>query len=348
MRSTRRRTKLFAILAVLALAVTACGNGDTTEPDDTTDADAATEETEATEATEAGDDTEEGDEVSDASDVTIGLALSTLQNPFFVTLRDGAQTAADEAGATLSVSDAQDDAQQQADDIQDFITQAVDVILINPVDSAAIVPSIEAANEAGIPVFTVDRGAEGGEVVTHIASDNVLGGRLAAEYLFGAIGEGMVVQLEGVPGASATNDRGAGFQEALDGATGIELASSQTANFNREEGYNVAQNLFQATPDLAGLFAQNDEMALGAVEAAEEAGLSDLVIVGFDATDDALAAIADGRLAGTVAQQPARMGELGVNLAVDFLVEGEELTPTVPVEVTVVTADNVDEFLPEG
>ncbi len=346
MRSTRRRTRLFAILAVLALTATACGNGDTNEPDDATDADAATEETEATDA----DDTEAtDDETADASDVTIGLALSTLQNPFFVTLRDGAQAAADEAGATLSVSDAQDDAQQQADDIQDFITQAVDVILINPVDSAAIVPSIEAANEAGIPVFTVDRGADGGEVVTHIASDNVLGGRLAAEYLFEQVGgEGTVAQLEGVPGASATNDRGQGFQEALDGAPGIELASSQTANFNREEGYNVAQNLFQATSDLAGIFAQNDEMALGAVEAAEEAGLTDLVIVGFDATDDALAAIADGRMAGTVAQQPALMGELGVDLAVDFLVEGQELTPIVPVEVAVVTTANVDDFLPES
>jgi ribose transport system substrate-binding protein len=345
MRSTRRRTRLFAVLAVFALAATACGNGDTTEPDDATDADAATEETEATEA----EDTESGDDTEATGDVTIGLALSTLQNPFFVTLRDGAQAAADEAGATLSVSDAQDDAQQQADDIQDFITQAVDVILINPVDSAAIVPSIEAANEAGIPVFTVDRGAEGGEVVTHIASDNVLGGRLAGEYLFEQVGgEGTVAQLEGVPGASATNDRGQGFQEALDGAAGIELASSQTANFNREEGYNVAQNLLQATQDLAGIFAQNDEMALGAVEAAEEAGLTDLVIVGFDATDDALAAIADGRMAGTVAQQPAMMGQLGVELAVDFLVEGQELTPTVPVEVTVVTADNVDDFLPES
>jgi ribose transport system substrate-binding protein len=342
MRSIRRRTRTFAVLAVLALAVTACGNGDTTD-------DTATDETEAT---DVGEDTEPGDETEapgDASDLTIGLALSTLQNPFFVTLRDGAQTAADEAGATLSVSDAQDDAQQQADDIQDFITQAVDVILINPVDSAAIVPSIEAANEAGIPVFTVDRGAEGGEVVTHIASDNVLGGRLAAEYLFEAIGEaGTVVQLEGVPGASATNDRGQGFQEALDGAADIELASSQTANFNREEGYNVAQNLLQATPELNGIFAQNDEMALGAVEAAEEAGLTDLVIVGFDATDDALAAIADGRLAGTIAQQPAMMGQLGVELAVDFLSAGEELTPVVPVEVTVVTSDNVDDFLPEG
>jgi ribose transport system substrate-binding protein len=345
MRTTRWRTRLFAILAVLALAVSACGNGDTTEPDDTTDPGATTEETDA--ADDTADDA--ADETADASDLTIGLALSTLQNPFFVTLRDGAQSAADETGATLSVSDAQDDAQQQADDIQDFITQAVDVILINPVDSAAIVPSIEAANEAGIPVFTVDRGAEGGEVVTHIASDNVLGGRLAAEYLFELIGgSGTVAQLEGVPGASATNDRGQGFQEALDGTTEVELASSQTANFNREEGYNVAQNLLQATPDLDGIFAQNDEMALGAVEAAEEAGMTDLVIVGFDATDDALAAIADGRMAATIAQQPAMMGQLGVNLAVDFLAVGEELTPVVPVEVTVVTSDNVDDYLPAG
>jgi ribose transport system substrate-binding protein len=338
MRSIRRRTRRFAILAVLALAVTACGNDGTTEPADTTDDSTATEATEAP-----------SDEVTDASDLTIGLALSTLQNPFFVSLRDGAQGAADEAGATLSVSDAQDDAQQQADDIQDFITQGVDVILINPVDSAAIVPSIEAANEAGIPVFTVDRGAEGGEVVTHIASDNVLGGRLASEYLFELIGEaGTVAQLEGVPGASATNDRGQGFQDALDGAPDVELASSQTANFNREEGYTVAQNLLQATPDLDGIFAQNDEMALGAVEAAEEAGMTDLAIVGFDATDDALAAIADGRMAGTIAQQPALMGQLGVNLAVDFLSVGEELTPVVPVEVTVVTQDNVADYLPEG
>jgi ribose transport system substrate-binding protein len=215
MRSIRRRTRRFAILAVLALAVTACGNGDTTEPDDTTD----------DSDRDRGDRGRQRDEVTGRRlRLTIGLALSTLQNPFFVTLRDGAQGAADEAGATLSVSDAQDDAQQQADDIQDFITQAVDVILINPVDSAAIVPSIEAANEAGIPVFTVDRGAEGGEVVTHIASDNVLGGRLASEYLFELIGEaGTVAQLEGVPGASATNDRGRASRRR---STGLPTSSS--------------------------------------------------------------------------------------------------------------------------
>jgi ribose transport system substrate-binding protein len=318
--------RLVALFAALMLAVTACG-GDDGNGD--------------------GADTTDGDQAEESGDVTIGLAISTLQNPFFVSLRDGAQEAADEAGVGLSISDAQDDAQQQADDIQDFITQGVDVIVVNPVDSAAIVPSIEAANDADIPVITVDRGADGGEVLSHIASDNVLGGQLAGEYLFEQIGgEGTVAQLEGVPGASATNDRGEGFQNALDGADGVELASSQTANFNREEGYSVGQNLFQANADLAGLFAQNDEMALGALEAAEEAGLDDLVVVGFDATDDAIAAVRDGRLAATVAQQPSEMGRMGIEAAV-AAANGEEVDAEQPVDVTVVTADNVDEVFPE-
>jgi ribose transport system substrate-binding protein len=322
MRRASKRRRLLALFAALTLAVTACGGDD----DDT--------------ATTDGDGTEQG------GDVTIGLAISTLQNPFFVSLRDGAQDAADEAGVGLSISDAQDDAQQQADDIQDFITQGVDVIVVNPVDSAAIVPSIEAANDAGIPVITVDRGADGGDVLSHIASDNVLGGQLAGEYPFEQIGgEGDVAQLEGVPGASATNDRGEGFDQALGEADGVELVSSQTANFNREEGYSVAQNLFQANPELAGLFAQNDEMALGALEAAEEAGL-DLVVVGFDATDDAVAAVRDGRLAATVAQQPSEMGRLGIEAAV-AAANGEDVDAEQPVEVTVVTADNVGELFPE-
>lgn len=335
--SHRIRRRWLPMLAMLALLAAACGGGGNGGETTGTATDAGTE-------TEAGT---EGDATGAEGDVTIGLALSTLQNPFFVTLRDGAQAAADEAGAELLVSDAQDDAQQQANDIQDFLTQGVDVIVVNPVDSAAIVPSIEAANEAGIPVITVDRGAEGGDVVSHIASDNVLGGQLAGEYLFEQIGgEGKVAQLEGVPGASATNDRGQGFQQALDEAQDVELVASQTANFNREEGFTVAQNLLQANAELDGIFAQNDEMALGALEAAAEAGRDDLVIVGFDATDDAITAVREGRLAGTVAQQPAEMGRSAVETAVS-VAAGEDVEAEQPVEVTVITPDNVDEILGE-
>jgi ribose transport system substrate-binding protein len=276
----------------------------------------------------------------------IGLSLSTLGNPFFVTLQEGAQGAADEAGAELIVADAQDDAQTQADDVQNFITQQVDVIVVNPVDSAAIVPSVEAANQAGIPVVTVDRASEGGEIAAHIASDNVQGGRTAGEFLFEEIGgQGNVAQLEGIAGTSAAQERGQGFQEALDEATGVELVATQTANFDRDEGFTVAQNIFQANPDLAGLFAQNDEMALGAVEAAREAGtLEDLVIVGFDAIDDALTAIEDGDMEGTIAQQPSEMGRLSVEAAAG-IAAGEEVEEETLIEVLLVTADNVEEFV---
>jgi ribose transport system substrate-binding protein len=276
----------------------------------------------------------------------IGLSLSTLGNPFFVTLQEGAQGAADEAGAELIVADAQDDAQTQADDVQNFITQQVDVIVVNPVDSAAIVPSVEAANQAGIPVVTVDRASEGGEIAAHIASDNVQGGRTAGEFLFEEIGgQGNVAQLEGIAGTSAAQERGQGFQEALDEATGVELVATQTANFDRDEGFTVAQNIFQANPDLAGLFAQNDEMALGAVEAAREAGtLEDLVIVGFDAIDDALTAIQDGDMEATIAQQPSEMGRLSVEAAAD-IAAGEEVEEETLIEVLLVTADNVEEFV---
>jgi ribose transport system substrate-binding protein len=276
--------------------------------------------------------------------VTIGLAISTLQNPFFVTLRDAAQEAADAPGAELAVADAQDDAQTQASDIDDFITRQVDVIIVNPVDSAAVVTSVEAANDAGIPVVTVDRASEGGDIAAHIASDNVQGGQMACEFLVEEIGgSGNVAQLEGIAGTSAAQDRGEGCQQALD-AAGIELVATQTANFDREEGLSVAENIFQGNPDLDGLFAQNDEMALGAVEAAREAGiLEELVIVGFDAIEDALAAIKAGDMEGTIAQQPDVMGRLSVEAAVG-IANGEEVEENQPVEVLLVTQENVGEF----
>jgi ribose transport system substrate-binding protein len=275
----------------------------------------------------------------------VALAISTLQNPFFVTLRDGAQETADEAGVELLVSDAQDDAQTQADDIQNFITQGVDVIVINPVDSAAIVTSVEAANQADIPVVTVDRAAEGGEISAHIASDNVQGGQMAGEYLVEEIGgSGQVAQLEGIAGTSAARDRGEGFQQAVDAASGIDIVATQTANFDRDEGFTVAQNIFQGNPDLAGVFAQNDEMALGAVEAAREAGiLQNLVIVGFDAVPDALEAIEAGDMAATIAQQPDLMGRESVEAAA-ALIDGEDVEAEQLIEVKLVTQDNVSEF----
>ena len=274
----------------------------------------------------------------------IGLSVSTLNNPFFVTLRDGAQSAADEAGAELIVSDAQNDTAQQQDDIQNFVTQQVNVILVNPVDSDAVVPAIEAANQANIPVIALDRGASGGELATTIASDNVQGGNLAGEELIRLVGSGSVAQLEGTPGADPARDRGQGFQDAIDAQSAVEVVASQSANFDRAEGLNVAENILQANPDIAGIFAQNDEMALGAVQALGGSAGDDVKVVGFDATEDALSAIQDGTMNATVAQQPAEIGSLGVENAIS-VINGESVEENIPVEVKLVTPENVSDFL---
>jgi ribose transport system substrate-binding protein len=257
-----------------------------------------------------------------AGDFVLGLSLSTLNNPFFVTLAEGAQEAADAAGAELVVVDAQDDPAQEATNMEDLIQRGVDAIMVNPTDADAIVPSIQKANDAGIPVFTIDRGAAGGDVVAHIASDNVAGGSMAAEFLCDALGNfGNVVELEGIAGTSAARDRGQGFNDYMsENCADAEIVARQTANFNRAEGLSVFENILQAEPEIAGVFAHNDEMILGAIEAAKAAGRDvDIIFVGFDAVDDAVAAVEAGDLAATIAQQPAVMGQLGVETAVVFL-----------------------------
>ena len=270
---------------------------------------------------------------------TIGLSLSTLNNPFFVTLRDGAQAAADAAGVELIVVDAQDDSAREATNIEDLIQRGVDALLVNPTDADAIVPSIERANAAGIPVFTIDRAASGGEIVSHIASDNVAGGRMAAEYLCTALGgQGKVVELEGIAGTSAARDRGQGFNEYMSSeCTGVEIVARQTANFNRAEGLTVFENILEAQPVIDGVFAHNDEMILGAIEAAKAANRAgEIVFVGFDAIDDAVAAVEAGDLAATVAQQPSEMGRLGIETAVKQL-NGEAVESYIPVPLSLVT-----------
>jgi ribose transport system substrate-binding protein len=274
----------------------------------------------------------------------IGLSISTLNNPFFVTLRNGAQDAAKKEGAELIVADAQNDAATQQDDVQNFVTQQVDAILVNPVDSESVVPAVEAANQADIPVIALDRGASGGEIATLIASDNVEGGRIAGRELIRLVGSGPVAQLEGIPGATPTRDRGQGFEEVINGQDAVELVASQTANFDRAEGLNVTENILQSNPEIKGIFAQNDEMALGAVRALGNRAGTDVKIVGFDAIEDALNAIQDGKMNATVAQQPDRIGSLGVENAIK-VIDGESVPENIPVEVKLVTKENISEFL---
>lgn len=266
-------------------------------------------------------------------DFKVGFSISTLNNPFFVTLNEGAKEKADELDLALTIIDAQDNAAKQASDVEDLIQQGVDLIMINPVDSEAVASAVEAANNAGIPVITVDRNAEGGEVLSHIASDNAAGGELAAEYLVELVGEqAKVAELEGISGSSAARDRGAGFNKVA--TEQLDVVTQQTANFNRGEGLTVMENILQGHPDVKGVFAHNDEMALGALEAIKVSG-EDIIVIGFDATDDAVHAVEAGELAGTVAQKPDLIGITAIEIAVQAL-QGEDVEDFIPVELELV------------
>lgn len=268
--------------------------------------------------------------------IKIGLSISTLNNPFFVTLKEGAEKEAKSQGIDITTVDAQNDPAKQVSDIEDLIQQGIDVLLVNPTDSAAITAAIESANNANIPVITVDRSAEGGEVVAHIASDNAAGGKMAGEFLSEKLGgSGKVIELEGIPGSSAARERGKGFNEAIAAATGIEVVAKQPANFDRSQGLSVMENLLQSNKDIQAVFAHNDEMALGAVEALKAAGLDDVIVVGFDATDDAVKAVEGGTMAATVAQKPELIGQQAVKTAVDVK-GGKEVEEFIPVELELI------------
>jgi len=281
--------------------------------------------------------------VTQAQDLKIGLSVSTQNNPFFVRLKEGAQKKADEIGAELIVADAQNNASNQMSSVENLIVRQVDVLIINPVDSDAVVSAIKAANQANIPVITVDRGASGGEVVTHIASDNVIGGEMAGERIIELLdGSGKIVELQGIPGTSAARARGKGFHNIVDKKDSIEVVASQPAGFDRSEGMTVMENILQAHQDIDAVFAHNDSMALGAVKAIEAAGrLDEVEIVGFDAIDDALTAIKNGKMDSTIAQKPGLMGEMAVENA-QKIAEGKELEDSIAVPLELITKKDVE------
>ncbi|MEC2064180.1 ribose ABC transporter substrate-binding protein RbsB [Bacillus inaquosorum] len=248
---------------------------------------------------------------------TIGLSVSTLNNPFFVSLKKGIEKEAEKRGMKVIIVDAQNDSSKQTSDVEDLIQQGVDALLINPTDSSAISTAVESANSVGVPVVTIDRSAEQGEVETLVASDNVKGGEMAAEFIADKLGKGAkVAELEGVPGASATRERGSGFHNIADEK--LDVVTKQSADFDRTKGLTVMENLLQGHPDIQAVFAHNDEMALGALEAINSSG-KDIIVIGFDGNKDALASIKDGKLSATVAQQPELIGKLATEAADDIL-----------------------------
>ncbi len=265
---------------------------------------------------------------------TIGYAASTLTNSFFVDIQNGIEASLEGTEYELIAFGADDDSAKQASQIEDLIARNVEIIILNPVDSTTVATSIELANEAGIKVITVDRAADGADVLSHIASDNVAGGALAGEEMKTSCPSGSsILELQGVPGASATTDRGNGFNSIVSPDNKI------TANFNRAEGQTATESWLQTqSSGSVCIFAHNDEMALGAIAAIEANSnfqIANSVVIGFDAIADATASVEAGKMHATVAQNPTLIGELAGEAAVDYLA-GEQIAATIPVDLELI------------
>ncbi|EEQ07989.1 ABC-type sugar transport system, periplasmic component [Yersinia bercovieri ATCC 43970] len=267
---------------------------------------------------------------------TIALVVSTLNNPFFVSMKEGAQKEADKLGYNLVVLDSQNNPAKELANVQDLTVRGTKLLLINPTDSDAVGNAVKMANQAKIPVITLDRLANAGTVVSHVASDNRFGGKMAGDFIAKKLGsDAKVIQLEGIAGASAARERGEGFKQSME-KNKFQLLASQPADFDRTKGLNVMQNLLTAHPTVQAVFAQNDEMALGALRALQTAGKTDVLVVGFDGTDDGIKAVESGKLGATIAQRPDQIGVIGIQTA-DKVLKGEKVQAVIPVDLKLVT-----------
>lgn len=263
--------------------------------------------------------------------LVVGVSLLTRTHPFYQDLEAGLREEAVRRGYELIVQAGEFDVARQKDQIEDFIVRHVGAIVVSPCDSKSIGTSIQAANQAGIPVFTADIAvlAEGARVVCHVASDNVAGGRLAAEAMIAALGGRGTVAIIDHPEVESVIQRVSGFEERLAQAPELRIVSKLSGRGTKDMAFRTAEDLLQAHPDLNGIFGINDDSALGALAAVEKAGrLGRVTIVGFDAVPEARQAIAAGRIHADVIQQPLVIGRTTIQAIADYMA-GKPVPPVI-------------------
>src|SRR5215211_3379284 len=273
----------------------------------------------------------------------IVFSVAGLNFPFFVHMVNIAEERAAELDIELIVQDGQDNSATQSANLESAITQGVAGVVISP-RNEALVPAVQAVIDAGIPVVTIDRAVEGVEILGHVGADNVRGGEKQGEYLMEILPEGgKIIELQGTVGASPAIDRSAGFNSVIADHPEYKIVFQQTAGFKRDQGLTVTEQALQANPDVDAIVAANDDMALGATEAAAGAGL-DIPIIGFDALPEALQAVQDGTLAATVEQFPGGQTAGAMEILVNYLRDGTEPEQHITlIEPGLITADNLGE-----
>lgn len=287
--------------------------------------------------------------------VTVGYAGPTLNNAFFVGLQKGVKDGAKEHGFELKETNANGDAGAQFNQAQDLITQDVDALVLVPIDANGIVPAVQAANNADIPVYTLDRGAEGGELASVVETNNVEAGKKGANYIVDLLEErygeprGNVVDLQGLVGTTAAADREKGFQQVMGQYPDIEIVANQPADFDQEKALNVTTNILQANPEVDAIFGANDDNTVGAIRAIDSAGRYEppssdehIYVVGIDGTAQALDAIRNDKQTATVSQNPIQMART----AMDFINQQVNQDKTPPEQffypTIVIDKENID------
>jgi len=335
----KKRYSVFAFLIVIVLLLAACGGGGA--PESSGEADAPAQDSAEQPA-------------ADGEALRIGYSVATLENAFFVGMTKGVVDEAEAQGAELLQANANGDAATQVNQILDLMTQGVDVLVLNPINADGIVPVVERANEQGIPVITLDRGSSGGEVASFLETDNVAMGQEAAQYIVDELtsryGEpkGNVVNLQGLRGTTAAESREEGFMGEISKYPDINVVVSQAADFNQEKALNIMSNAIQANPQIDAVFGANDDNAMGAVKAIEQAGLATdpsdenyIYVIGIDGTAQAIEAIRNGTLAGTISQNPVTMAAEAVKIAYQIQA-GEESEPHILWPHQLINVDNIE------
>jgi ribose transport system substrate-binding protein len=267
--------------------------------------------------------------VAQANDVTIGASLLTQQHPFYVALADAMKQEAAKDHATLDIAIANQDLSKQIADVQDFVTRKVNVIVISPVDSKGVKAAVMAAQNAGIPVITVDISAQGVQVASHIATDNYAGGLMAGKLMCKVLGGKGKVGIIDYPTVQSVIDRVTGFKKALGGCPGVQVVAVQPG-ITRAEALTTAQNMLQAHPDLDGIFGFGDDAALAAAVAGKSAG-NRVKVIGFDGMPEARAAVdKNPNFVGVIRQYPEKMGSIAVDTAVK-IADKQQVAKEIPV-----------------
>jgi ribose transport system substrate-binding protein len=277
----------------------------------------------------------------------IAVVISTLNNPWFVVLGESAAARARELGYEAQIFDSQNNSAKEAEHFDNIIAMGYDAILFNPTDADGSVQNVKRAKDAGIPTFCMDREINSRDAATtQLLSDNFTGCVKLGQYFVRQMNKkGNYVEILGLVGDNNTWNRSKGFHSVVDEFPELKMVAQQSADFDRNKAMDVMETIMQANPDIDAVFCGNDAMALGAYQAVLAAGKADKVkIFGFDGSDDAINGIAEGKIAATVMQFPVLMARTSADLADEYIKGKRDFSTKTPVEVVLITSENVSKY----